>query len=944
MVIAAGASAGSARAATPAFSAHGSAEQVYVTGLAPSARMSLLDGNGRTLLTQTADSLGGLLFRNVAPGGGYRVRLYPNGAESGPLTVYSDAAAPWDPSIYDQSIPDNGYTYLTTRDGTQLAIDVHPPTSPAGEPGVPPGISLPGVPGLPGGIDLPTGASGPSYAPPYPTLIEYSGYGYADPSGPVNGIAVLANLMGFAVVDVSMRGTGCSGGAYDFFEPLQNLDGYDAIETIAHQPWVLDHKVGMMGISYGAISQLFTAQTDPPDLEAISPLSTIDTTATTLYPGGILNSGFAVAWAQERQNEAQVAGAPGTQAYAEKQIQQGDQICKANQVLHGEAADLLSKIRANSHYVPTVADPLDPITFVNKIKVPVFMACQWEDEQTGGHCPDLAEHLTGTDQKWFTFTNGAHIDSLDTYTYDRWYDFLELFVAHQAPIVNQAAMRAAAPVIYQSAMGLPDTDAVTLPPDPIQTEPTYQSALAAFDSLPSVRVLFDNGAGKSPTGDSTPGNPYPGYEQSFSAFPIPGTTARSWYLAPGGALADQPPKAPGVNWYSSDAGALPSNDFGSNTGGGGLWGNASQWQWNWKQNPPGTAVSYVSAPLATNTTVVGAGAVHLWVSSSTPDVDLQATVSEVRPDGNETFVQNGWLRASERKLATSANNLFKQNSTLLEPIPSETAADVQPMPLGRFVEAVIPLYYEGHAYRAGSRIRVTIAAPNGTQPVWSFDDTQPKGTAKVSIAFSKSMPSSLILPVLPGVSVPTGLPPCPSLRNEPCRPYVALSNHVSSVVAGCPRATGRLYGDRLGLLTLGMTRARARRAYTHSSDRGSRYKDFFCLTPIGVRVGYASPKLLKTLPRRARRQLQGRVVWASTANPYYSLRGVRPGFRLAVAAKRLHLGAPLHIGKNYWYLAPNGASTAVLKVRHQRVQEIGIASKRLTQGRNAQRTLMASFY
>ena len=48
-----------------------------------------------------------------------------------------DAAAPWDPDIYNQSIPDNGYTYLTTRDGTKLAIDVHPPTSPAGEPGVP---------------------------------------------------------------------------------------------------------------------------------------------------------------------------------------------------------------------------------------------------------------------------------------------------------------------------------------------------------------------------------------------------------------------------------------------------------------------------------------------------------------------------------------------------------------------------------------------------------------------------------------------------------------------------------------------------------------------------------------------------------------------------------------------------------------------------------------
>ena len=534
LVTAAGVSAAGARAATPTFSAHGSAEQVYVTGLTPSARMSLLKPDGTTLYTQQADSLGGLLFRNVPPGAGYRVQSYPAGVESGPITVHSDAAAPWDPGIYNQSIPDEGYTYLTTRDGTQLAIDVHPPTAPAGEPGiplglpVPPGVSspslpitLPGLPSFPNPLAKRAHSVSAFGVPPYPTLIEYSGYGYADPSGPVNGIAVLANLMGFAVVDVNMRGTGCSGGAYDFFEPLQNLDAYDVIETIAHQPWVLGHKVGMMGISYGAISQLFAAQLDPPDLEAISPLSTIDATATTLYPGGILNTGFAVAWAQQRQEEAEPAGPNSGQPYAYTQIQNGDQTCKSNQVLHGEAANLMDKIDANSHYNASVADPLDPISFVNKIKVPVFMACQWEDEQTGGHCPDLVQHFTGTQHKWFTFTNGAHVDSLDPYTFDRWYDFLELFVAHQAPIVNQAVIHAAAPVIYQSAMGLPDTDAVTLPADPIQLEPTYQSALSAFEALPEVRVLFDNGAGTSPTGTSTAGDPYPGFEQSFSTLPAP---------------------------------------------------------------------------------------------------------------------------------------------------------------------------------------------------------------------------------------------------------------------------------------------------------------------------------------------------------------------------------------------------------------------------------------
>jgi predicted acyl esterase len=764
-----------AAASAQGFSANGSAEQVYVTGLSAYARMSLMTPRGKALYTQSADSLGGLLFRNVPPGAGYRVRLLSNGQESGPITVHSDAAAPWDPSIYNQPIADNGYQYLTTRDGTKLAIYVHPPTSPAGEPGLPSGVTLPPLPNLPGGVN-------PSYAPPYPTLIEYSGYGYANPAGPTNGIAVLANLMGFAVVDVNMRGTGCSGGAYDFFEPLQNLDGYDVIETIAHQPWVLDHKVGMMGISYGAISQLFTAQLDPPDLEAIAPLSTIDATATTLYPGGILNTGFAVAWAEQRQQEAQPAPAPGTQPYATQQINSGDQTCKQNQVLHGEATNLMAKIRANSHYIPSVADPLDPVTFVHKINVPVFLVCQWEDEQTGGHCPDLAQHFTGTRLKWFTFTNGAHIDSLDPYTYDRWYDFLQLFVAHKPPIENLALTEAAAPAIYQAAMGLPHDDIDTLPPDPIQAIPTYSGALAAFESLPEVRVLFDNGAGRKPTGQVTPGDPYPAFEQSFSSFPIPGTIARFWYFGPHGTLDDHPARRETINWYTSDAKALPLTDFGPNTGSGGLWGNASQWQWNWKQNPAGTAVSYLSAPLRQNTTVIGAGAVHVWVKSSTPDVDLQATVSEVRPDGNETFVQNGWIRASERKLSPNANNMFKQPSTLLEPIPTFTSADARPMPPDRFVEVVIPLYYEGHVYRAGSRIRVTIAAPNGTQPVWSFGETRPtSGTSRVSIAFSKTMPSSLILPVVPGVSVPTGLPPCPSLRNEPCRPYVAYTNRVAAV-------------------------------------------------------------------------------------------------------------------------------------------------------------------
>ncbi len=160
---------------------------------------------------------------------------------------------------------------------------------------------------------------------------------------------------------------------------------------------------------------------------------------------------------------------------------------------------------------------------------------------------------------------------------------------------------------------------------------------------------------------------------------------------------------------------------------------------------------------------------HAWVRSSTPNVDLQATVTEVRPDGKETFVQGGWVRGNERRLDA-------KKSTLLEPVLSLRASHVSPLPSDRYVKVTIPLYYEGHTYRAGSRIRVTITAPNGDQPIWSFGQTRPTGPSTVSIAHSQSMPSSLILPVVPNVSVPTGLPPCPGLRGEPCRDYQPYVN------------------------------------------------------------------------------------------------------------------------------------------------------------------------
>jgi hypothetical protein len=175
----------------------------------------------------------------------------------------------------------------------------------------------------------------------------------------------------------------------------------------------------------------------------------------------------------------------------------------------------------------------------------------------------------------------------------------------------------------------------------------------------------------------------------------------------------------------------------------------------------------------------------------------------------------------------------------------------------------------------------------------------------------------------------------------------AISNAVKipiPKVPHCPGATGSMTGTSIGQITLGMTRSRARYLYRQHSNHGKQYEDFFCLTPIGVRVGYASPVLLKSVRKQTRRGLKRRVVWASTSNPYYSLDGVRAGESIATAALALGTELPFHIGLNYWYVARKPNYTAVLKVRGSVVQELGIADNSLTTTRKTQNVLMHSFY
>jgi predicted acyl esterase len=100
---------------------------------------------------------------------------------------------------------------------------------------------------------------------------------------------------GYVHLIVNLRGTGGSEGVWTFQDEQERDDLFDLVEWAAAQPWC-DGNVGMLGISYFAMTQLAAAVTQPPHLKAIFPLALTDDPYDAAWHNGLLSSGFISAW------------------------------------------------------------------------------------------------------------------------------------------------------------------------------------------------------------------------------------------------------------------------------------------------------------------------------------------------------------------------------------------------------------------------------------------------------------------------------------------------------------------------------------------------------------------------------------------------------------------------------------------------------------------------
>jgi putative CocE/NonD family hydrolase len=509
---------------------------------------------------------------------------------------------------------------------------------------------------------------------PYPTVMDYSGYG---PGRTVNyELDTRFVERGYALAGVNIRGTGCSGGKFDYFEPRQSIDGKEAIEWLTKQPWS-NGRLGMVSKSYPGITQLFVAAQRPKGLVAITPGHVFgDLYRDVPYPGGIMNETFAGGWSLATQPAPSIQqGLTGTAS--------GDQTCAANQAQHAENPRYNPFVQAFEHlYDDDLFRERSPYEFVDKIEVPTLLVEAWQDEQVGSRAANLTERFAKKTDWHLLASNGDH----NEYYGPASLPLIQSFLDHHVRGVRNE-----------------------------------------WDKEERVIVQWEKDSERKPA-----------FTTRHAAFPPPGADVLRLYLHDDATLSEAKPAGGGSTSYAYAPALGTHNQI-------------------WSSSPPDAARAvFTSAPFARDVAWLGSGSVDLELQSTAPDTDLEVMVTEVRPDGQEVYVQRGWLRASHRKLDPA-------RSTETRPYQTHREADMELLTPGETAPVRVELFPTGHVFRKGSALRLWVEAPAAFSGLWGFVALPLPAQNTILDG------SSIALPVLRGFKAPTGYPSCDGLRNQPCR-------------------------------------------------------------------------------------------------------------------------------------------------------------------------------
>ncbi|HVQ97476.1 MAG TPA: CocE/NonD family hydrolase, partial [Mycobacterium sp.] len=182
---------------------------------------------------------------------------------------------------------------VPTRDGTVLRTNVYLPPGAGPFP-----VLLCAHPYGKDNLPIKKRGRGYSVSVQYRVLRQPTGLRFSDPTGWEAPDPAWWTVRGFAVANCDLRGAGRSDGVGSLLSVQEGEDVYDLIEWVAAQRWSTG-AVGMIGVSYLAITQWEAAALRPPHLKAIVPWEGFtDAYRDFARPGGIQEIGFIKVWSR----------------------------------------------------------------------------------------------------------------------------------------------------------------------------------------------------------------------------------------------------------------------------------------------------------------------------------------------------------------------------------------------------------------------------------------------------------------------------------------------------------------------------------------------------------------------------------------------------------------------------------------------------------------------
>lgn len=518
-----------------------------------------------------------------------------------------------------QQGPERRSLYVTVRDGTRIAVDVHLPE------GFRDGTQLPAVMRITRywrAIELTSGAAMPDD----------------------DADAVLAG--GFAYVTMDVRGSGASFGVSTApWSREEVLDYRDVLDWIVEQPWS-SGRVGALGDSYEGNTAALLSALEHPAVRAVVPrFFDFDAYRSPALPGGLFHEDFVRSWSE-------LTGALDSADVCAVAVPRLELACdQVLRLIRGPLAvdedtdrELLASAIAEHQSNTEVYGAASALTY--------------RDDAYGENGPSLSEL---SPQAYAPAINRGGVPWL---LWASWYDAgtadgaLSAFTTLENPL--------SVVIGAWSHGGQHDADPYR--------EPDAPNELGRVEQLGQALTFL----GRYLRGDAEPPERSiryytvgEGQWRTTATWPPPGTQVEEWYLTADARLDTEPPTAGGSDRYEVD--------FTAATGSANRWAtqkDGADVVYPDRADESAKVLSYTSDPLPAAARIVGHPTLTLHLSSTREDGALFVYLEDVAPDGKITYLTEGQLRLLHRGGTAPLVGIGVQQSFLRADgaplVPSET--------------------------------------------------------------------------------------------------------------------------------------------------------------------------------------------------------------------------------------------------------------------------------